>query len=470
MNVKEFRTKLATPISEQSAVGERLRDDPLLDFVESQMIKVGSLSHAEVKWQEVEQSALKLLAERSKDLKILAILLQCLQHQCTPERYILSLQLFVDFIEKYWVSCFPAPGKRGVLPRRKFFSQILQRSYQAGEKLEPARFDFEQKSQLEQVIEQLETAAKQQQLPVEGVDELAALIKRQMATVSEVKPAAQQHEDVSAPPEPKASSTISTQSSALSIDTSSERAVKQTLLKVADFLTELDEGPILGLRLRRFAVWFSITALPEANSQGETQLMAVSADRIQDYQEQLQRGASLALWRKVEQSLALSPFWFDGHYLSAQIAEKLSEPNWSEAIRQELALFIERLPGLSQLSFKGQIPFASAATLQWLNSTKQGSAEQGGSDWHARRTEAMQLAKEGGLSVALAMLNDGLKDASEPREKAYWRLLSADLMREHQLGAMAGQNYQALYSQISQMSVGQWEPSLIQHLESYRAE
>lgn len=468
MNVKEFRTKLAAPISDQSAVGERLRDDPLLDFVESQMIKVGSLSHAEVKWQEVEQSSLKLLAERSKDLKILAILLQCLQHQCTPERYILSLQLLVDFIEKYWVSCFPAPGKRGVLPRRKFFSQILQRSYQAGEKIEPVRFDFEQKSQLEQVIEQLEEAAKQQQLPTDGVEDLAALMKRQMANVSEVKQVQdeQPSEIASAVSEPK----ISAQNSPLNIDTSSERAIKQTLLKVADFLTEMDEGPILGLRLRRFAVWFSITALPEANSQGETQLMAVSADRIQDYHEQLQRGASLALWRKVEQSLALSPFWFDGHYLSAQIAEKLSEPNWSEAIRQELALFIERLPGLSQLSFKGQVPFASEQTLQWLNSVKQGPAEQGGADWNVRRTEAMQLAKEGGLSVALAMLNDGLKGASEPREKAYWRLLSADLMREHQLEAMAGQNYQALYSQISQMSVGQWEPSLIQHLESYRAE
>lgn len=468
MNVKEFRTKLAAPISDQSAVGERLRDDPLLDFVESQMIKVGSLSHAEVKWQEVEQSSLKLLAERSKDLKILAILLQCLQHQCTPERYILSLQLLVDFIEKYWVSCFPAPGKRGVLPRRKFFSQILQRSYQAGEKIEPVRFDFEQKSQLEQVIEQLEEAAKQQQLPTDGVEDLAALMKRQMANVSEVKQVQdeQPSEIASAVSEPK----ISAQNSPLNIDTSSERAIKQTLLKVADFLTEIDEGPVLGLRLRRFAVWFSITALPEANSQGETQLMAVSADRIQDYHEQLQRGASLALWRKVEQSLALSPFWFDGHYLSAQIAEKLSEPNWSEAIRQELALFIERLPGLSQLSFKGQVPFASEQTLQWLNSVKQGPAEQGGADWNVRRTEAMQLAKEGGLSVALAMLNDGLKGASEPREKAYWRLLSADLMREYQLEAMAGQNYQALYSQISQMSVGQWEPSLIQHLESYRAE
>lgn len=470
MNVKEFRTKLAAPISAESAVGQRLRDDPLLDFVESQMMKVGSLSHSEVKWQEVEQSALKLLAEQSKDLKILAILLQCLQHQSTPERYILSLQLFVDFIEKYWLSCFPAPGKRGVLPRRKFFSQILQRSYQAGEKIEVARFDFEQKGQLEQVIGQLEEAAKAQQLPTDAVEELAVLMKRQMASVSEPAQESEQSDNASATSEEAASVTATTKSTPLSIDTSSERAIKQTLLKVADFLTDMDEGPVLGLRLRRFAVWFSITSLPEANSQGETQLMPVSADRIQDYQEQLQRGASLALWRKVEQSLALSPYWFDGHYLSAQIAEKLSEPNWSEAIRHELALFIARLPGLSKLSFKGKLPFASDATLQWINSANQEAQEQGGSDWNARRTEALQLAKEGGLSVALAMLNDGLQSANEPREKAYWRLLSADLMREYKLGAMAGQSYQALYGQISQMSVGQWEPSLIQHLESYRTE
>lgn len=76
-----------------------------------------------------------------------------------------------------------------------------------------------------------------------------------------------------------------------------------------------------------------------------------------------------------------------------------------------------------------------------------------------------RLAEEGGLSVALTALNDGLKKAVEPRDSFYWRMLSCDLMHQHQLEAVAGQQYQTLLQEARQMALSDWEPSLMKKLE-----
>ncbi|MDF5149428.1 type VI secretion system domain-containing protein, partial [Vibrio parahaemolyticus] len=75
------------------------------------------------------------------------------------------------------------------------------------------------------------------------------------------------------------------------------------------------------------------------------------------------------------------------------------------------------------------------------------------------------LAKEGDVTLALTHLNEGLTQATEPRDRAYWRLLIADVLQAEQLNAMAQQQYQTLYTQISTMSVSEWEPSLMAQLE-----
>ncbi len=44
MEMTEYRQCVAKPISSSNPVGERLVDHPLFDFIEDQMMKVGSLS------------------------------------------------------------------------------------------------------------------------------------------------------------------------------------------------------------------------------------------------------------------------------------------------------------------------------------------------------------------------------------------------------------------------------------------
>ncbi len=463
-----IRTAITAPVPGDSEVGERVTDDPLFDFVESQMMKVGSLSHADVRWDEVESSILSLMENKTKDLKLMAHLLQCFQNSQSVERFILSLQVLSDFMNQYWETCFPAPGKRGVLPRKKYFNQIVQRLETGLDKL-ISKEEFVSKAlqaELSEACSAFESATKALSLDGEAFLSLKRKVARWLESCALVEKPPEEAEPVT---KEASSSSHSGSVSSVSpaVDRSSDKATKESLQKVADFLAEYEHGYTQSIRLRRFAVWLSIATPPDADHQGETLLRAMTQERINDYLEQLQTKPDLALWRKVEQSLTNAPFWFDGQHLSAQIALKLEKPQWAAAILEETQHFLSRLPELAGLRFKGGTPFVSEETKQWLSSGDQSAAASGGGaeSWGDKRQEAMTLAKEGGLSVAMSMLNDGLSQATEPRDQFYWRLIAADLLSAHGLEAIALQQYQSLYQVVLQSSIKEWEPALIHQLE-----
>ena len=462
MELAQYRQCVAQPIAGENPVGERLIDDPLFDFVEDQMMKVGSLSHGSVQWEEVEHSAVKLLAEKSKDIKLLVYLLQCLHNDPTPTRFTTSLDVMTDFMVHFWEESYPAPGKRGNLPRRKFFSQMVQRFSLVVEKLEYHRFDGTAREAVLQSLQAWEQVIESHSLSSDVVEAVARKIQNELRRIEERQKVEQQKPATA--PESEVRSTATPTS--LSVDHSSDKAAKQTLLKVADFLAEQEFGIALSIRLRRYAVWGSITSLPDHKPDGETLLRGMQQDRVKDYQDQM-RHPDLALWRKVEQSLTMSPYWFDGHLMSYTIADNLGKQDWCQAIKEETQQFLERLPSLLELKFKGGEPFVSDAVKEWLASKNgvQAQGSSGGGDWQEKRQEAFTMAKEGGIAVALSMLNEGLVNANEPRDRFYWRLLSADVMQANHLDGMAKEQYQTLHKQVTTMSVTDWEPSLIAQLE-----
>lgn len=457
-----YISKISKPIAADNPVGERLFDDALFDFVESQLMKVGSLSHSEVQWGEVETAVITLLETRTKDLKLIIYLMQCLQYQASLERFSLSLEILAVFIKAYWETCYPAPGARGVLPRRKYFSQIVQRTVKSGDSVDTQFCEPQNKALLLERLSGLLNCAEQFSLPTEELSLLKAKLTRQFEE-NENKIAATSR---SAPNDPS-DGTAQKSVPKLEIDSSNDKATKQTLLKVADFISEFETGTALSLRIRRFATWFSVTSVPEnANTAGETSLMPMAPDRVSEYRSQLEKGADMGLLRRVELSLTLSPFWLDGHHLSAQIAVALGQADWAKAIHEDTAAFVERLPKLLMMSFKGGIPFASTDTRNWLDEGYGSSSFEGnGQGVEQKRAEVVELAESGGLSVAFASLNAHLLKASEPRDSFYLRLLGADLKQSNQLSAMASIDYQALYQQASHTVLADWEPTLMARLK-----
>ena len=115
-------------LSGESATGENLMDDPTMEYLENEIMKVGSLAHTGVEWGKVESESLRLLSDTSKDLKVLGFLMLCLQRGGNGERFALSLYLLHRVLDSWWHDAWPYPGDKGKRARKMLMTQILQRA------------------------------------------------------------------------------------------------------------------------------------------------------------------------------------------------------------------------------------------------------------------------------------------------------------------------------------------------------
>ncbi|SBR51664.1 type VI secretion system protein TssA [Halomonas sp. HL-93] len=476
ITVEAHLTPVLAPLDVNDAghpVGEPLEDTNDYLALDEEMMKIGSLQHAHVDWDTAEMLAVRMLSEKGKDLKVLGHLVHCLQHGGNGVRFALSLRLLARSVgQPWWSQAYPFAGSKGAKLRARLFQQFIQRSVKLVSAVDfhnaEDEFDACQAS-----LDELQQQAAANALPEKTLDELGRQLLAQ-------RPAASPSVDEKTPPENSAAdrtnatpstTTTSTATSAkapeLRMEAGNERSNRQSLLKMADFLVEQSPGEPLAYRLRRFAIWGAIQALPNAKESGKTELAPVSADRIADYREALARGGDHDLWERIENSLTLSPYWLEGHRLSAGLAKQLGHSRCAEAIREETQRFVERLSGIDALAFNNGVAFVDDETKRWLFSNTQGTgaAGGGGDAWQAGLDEARDAMAEGDVGAALKVLDQGLSGARSPRDSAYWRLASADLLHEAGLESLAQHHYRTLHQTVTALALEQWEPTLVSRLE-----
>lgn len=439
-------------------------DNPEWEYIDGEIVKLGSLAHAQLDIPELQRRGLVLLASGCKDFRLLAHLLRTLQHAGDP---LLALRLLALYVEHYWTVAAPQ------MPHKKRFAAQILKRFEAGITGFAANATTAQRDELLGELAKLAQSWQIQDAPELGqaTDDLFALYQRTFrdsspattASVSGGTPqaAATPVRDV---PQSTAAGVAPTGASIpqITIDSHDDKAWRDTLLKVSSILCERQPDSPQGYRLRRHALWQAITSSPQAESDGRTPLAAVSADMADDYLARL-NNADLALWQQVEKSLLLAPYWLDGHYLSAQIALRLGYKQAAEAIRDELSCLLHRLPTLAGLLFNDRTPFISEQTKQWL--TPSSSASQGASPLQS--TEEMQIVRtcfnEQGLEAALRCL-DMLPEGT-PRDQFYRQYFGAQLMQEAGMLKLAQQQYRMLFRTGVQMALTDWEPSLLEQLE-----
>lgn len=472
--------QVVTPLDGESAVGPRLEEDADLDFLESEIMKIGSLNHADIDWGRVEHEALKILSARSKDLKVLGFLLLALQRGGDGERFALSLYLLSSVQEAWWDSGWPYPGDKGKRARKMLFTQILQRACKA---VEGVSFDAslgDGRSFCLEVLDRLRAQAQQQELPIEVLEDLRRAVDKlpQAQDAGSDTVSGSNSEPGKEPGSSRAEKERTSQVSSspataqslgdLILDPGNERATRQSLLKVAEMLTNAEPDRPLGYQLRRYAIWQNITSVPPVRDGKRSDLAAVSTDRIAEYREALEKSPDSALWQRIEQSLSVSPFWFEGHQLSAAVATALGFDACADAIRTAVSEFIERLPKLADLTFNDGTPFLSPDTQDWLWSAPahtSGPLSSSASPWEQAYDSARELMTRKGLAAGMQLLEDGLAGAREPREQFYWRLTSVRLMKDAGLAGLAARQVQDLRQQIGGLAIENWEPALLKQLE-----
>lgn len=458
-----WKEQILSPIQSEIDIDEDLEWLEL----DSDMVKLGSLEHQTLNISHLRHLAAQLLSTKSKDLRILAHFLRTLQHSGKVTELLIGLASFADYVENYWETSPPSQKIRKerltqqIFKRfenmASYFSQDSSRLEKDQAKQQFARLiefwkdNVKLKAELEQLLQRYTFTDKQihqnDNVSDSSGDEKTnsgrKIITESEHSTSDLRNISSEKEVIKPIVEP------------VSIDTSNDRAWKNTLLKVADYLIERDFSNPIGYQLRRFAIWSLITVAPLAEND-RTQLAAVSQDRINDYKILIEKALSSDVWKEIEYSLTLAPYWIEGHYLSAKIAERMSYPQVAKAIKESVLSFIERLPELKQLKFNDGTPFISDECSSWLydnNEINQALV----SDIQLNE-QIGDYYKEQGILNTLKFIND--QSYTDLRSQIYAQLSSIELLEKEGLHNLAKQQYFTLEQAISPIMVKDWEPSL----------
>ncbi|MDM2850624.1 type VI secretion system protein TssA [Citrobacter sp. Cpo074] len=436
-------------------------DNPDWEYIDGDMLKLGSLAHSQLDIPEIQRRGLTLLASKSKDFRLLTHLLRTLQHAGDP---LLALRLLALYVEHYWTVAAP-----GMAHKKRFAAQVIKR-FEAGISGFAENAAATQRDLLLGELAKLALLWQDNNATelAQATDDVAALYMRAFRdSEPAATPVAAQSAVASVPLSTAPVASAPAPSSVapapvMNIDSHDDKAWRDTLLKVAAILCERQPDVPLGYCLRRHALWLAITSAPQAESNGRTPLAAFPADMMDDFHARL-NNADMTLWQQVEKSALLAPYWFDGHYLSAQVAQRLGYTAVAEAIREEAIGFLTRLPQLSTLLFNDHTPFISSQTKQWMtaspSSAQPVSAQQSGEEWQ----NALACFTEQGLEAALRYL-DTLPEGS-PRDQFYRQYFGAQLMDDAGMAKMAQQQFRMLFNTGLRIVLAEWEPSLLEQLE-----
>ncbi|BEE08955.1 type VI secretion system protein TssA [Aeromonas dhakensis] len=466
--------RLLTSLPDEQIRGAVLADEPRWDYVETELVKLGSLAHSQVDLNAVAEACLGLLESRTKDMRVLAQLLRCLQHPAKATPLGAAISLLEAWIQAYWLLAWPGNASQ----KQRLMVQIVKRF----EGALPRICESASAAELAQLLAQAEQLERVwlAQCPDKGelLDPLVMGLKR-----AQRQQVAQAQADAAGQPQSSSSSAAGSPTAAgpsasgamvlsggggsagVDVDSSNDRAWRQTQLKVAELLIERQPEAAVGYRLRRHAVWAGITAVPMSGAGNKTPLAPMSADMVDEYRAAM-NAPDQVLWQRIEQSLTLAPYWFEGHRLSAEVAQKLGFGAVAQAIAEELGTFLQRLPALRELAFSDGSPFLSPECSRWLQPAKGGSACSGET---GLAEEVAQRHGEQGVAAALALLDERIAQLKEPRDRFHALLVQAELLAQEGMEALARQHYQHLWQEASRLGLSHWEPGLVNRLESLAA-
>jgi type VI secretion system protein VasJ len=476
------------PVPGEDGAGRPADEFEIFDDVESELMKRGTLSQSAIRWVDVADAASELLRSFSKDLRLLLALILAAPHVhgegAAEQALMTSAQFF---------SCHGATAH----PRDKTRARLVERCVTAlGELAEKNR---------PRALDEAEAAACR--LAVERLAESLAEVSPELGlTVSTIAgrfapPDPAQPDAVGggldaflAAPAPAAAvapaalEIAAPRSDQLRLDPANERALKQSLSTVAEFLLELDPAHPLGYRLRRFATWWGILAPPPIKSGDRAVIVGVAEEQAERYRAALEKGAvDAALVSRLERACHLQPFWLDGQRLQAAIARSLGREEVAAAIHEETGRFLRLVPGLEKLRFSDGSPMVPPATLAWLREVgSPGAPASGGAppppaeretdgllvvdrDMLTVHRRARTLAREGALDQALAALDEARAGAKSLRAQTLWEVFILEQLREFGLRAHAGRQAERLADATADARVRDWEPDLFKRLDRLRS-
>jgi len=474
VSVAELLDLGSKSIRDDAPAGDSARDEPEFEALQQEMRKLELPTLPEVAWGDVVRGASALLETRSKDLLIAAWLCVGLYERDGLSGLAAGLTVLRDMLTGFWETLHPALKRmRGRTAALEWLGERGAQRVSASGSLRGTPEDL--KTCLDRVGEIGEFLA-------ERAPDGGTLLSELRRALSEAE--SRQAPSAAAMPAATAAPAAAASAPAVGAVSSPEDAqkalneIRRLAVGAAAVLRETEPANPLAYRLPRQMVWARVTAAPP-QTDGQTQIPS-PGEIGQELGEALGRAEYKGVVQRAEDKLPTAILWLDLHRYTVSALEGMGEEYApaAEAVCEELALLLKRVPELPGLRFADGTPLADDATRTWIASRVAGALGGGGGAAepapvavHAggegepegleeARLEARKLAGKKHLSEALRLLEEGAARAATVRARTLWKLETARLCLDRGQPAAGEALLENLDRELSRTSYEDWVPGL----------
>jgi len=448
----------SNPIPGDAPAGADASNDSDYLAVMSELVKADRIdAGGPPDWNMLEESAVNVLRNKSKDIEIAAALGHALFQRHTYAGLSVALGLLTKLVETFWDNCYPPRPRR----RKAQIGALASRFTDYGwfRDHQPKATDFDALDDCVRNAESLASALKQR-MP----DDPAELDKfiRGLKELAGKRPKPTAAPSAAAPPS----------GSGVAVGTMADaKGAMSAILSACTFLRKENPSDPVPYAVVRITKWSTIT-LP-ASEAAKFQIEPPEASAVDALSHQHKN----ALWDHLLNGAEAAfrsgdPLWLDlQRYVCAAMAKLGAQFDAAREVVMGLtAMLVRRLgEGVFELRFRNGTPLCSGETRMWVEaelasnrggqSVPAGGAASNGKLQEAS-VEARKLAGAGKLKEALQVLQQGLVGSTQGRDRFLWRLGMAQLCFDAQCLQLAAPLLEDCDEEIQRYHIDEWEPTL----------
>ncbi len=469
------------PIPGDNPVGQDIRFEPEMEEIEAEIEKLTNpTAEGGVDWDKVLETGRTILAEKSKNFQVATYVSYALIETKGVDGIADAVHILRDMVETYWDTMYP-PKKRA-RARRNSVDWWKDRVDSAVQGWEQVTWPGEQRDPLIEDLQAFDSflGDNLDDAPIlrSLINEISSVIAEEAEAKPEPEPepakeeAPPREEDAkpAETPKPKAAKSGSLPPTNVNTsDMSGDQILRQALNLASHASSTLVEENLqnpLGYRVNRIASWLTVDALPPA--EGSTTLIPAPDEQIANALQHLYDGQN---WRDLieaaESRVGQFLFWLDLSRYSSEALNGLGFTKAADAVAEETLAYVTRLPGIENLSFAGDTPFADPDTRAWLSELQQqrGGGEGGGGDAAQQAADdtlkqTLDMLKDNKTAEALKRVKAGYDAAGSGRERLIWAVTMCRLLIKSGSPRLIMPYVDQVLALLDDNRVDQWEPEL----------
>jgi type VI secretion system protein VasJ len=471
------------PISSTAPAGSDARRTPEFEALQAEVDKLSCPSTAgTVDWGAVARLSSDILRSRSKDMLAAGYLCLSVVHTRGFPGCSTALSCYLELLENFWDDLYPPTAR--ATSRVRALTWWLDRMKSALATL-PAPLVAEDSAPIRELLGRLDLflGAK-----LENPPSLVPLLEFFASPAPEPAPGQPSADEPgaaippagavaeAAAPPPASAPQQASQQPRIEEGWGSLNQELPRLTALLYHLREQEPTNPLPYRLLRQITWSGVASLPQTEG-GRTRIPAPPAHLRQVAGGAVNSQDAGALLLEAERWLPQFIFWFDLNRQAAQALELLGGAYQTahDAVCQETAFLLYRLPGLADLCFSDGTPFAGPETRRWLQSVVIGKsgpapvdaapftscpAQEVDDTFGACKDEMQRLFAAGQLVAGLAAGRRALQSTASGRDNLLGRLWLCEELLANGQAALALPLLEQARNEIVRHRLEHYEPAV----------